>query len=70
MASMPSALLLTLHTITPQQQHPASSATQAHQVAMVASMPSAAQAMPYMCATVKPTKMASAMMKQGMMVDL
>ena len=37
---------------------------------MVASMPSAAQAMPYMWATLKPTKMAMAMMKQGMMVDL
>ena len=37
---------------------------------MVASIPRAAQAMPYMCARVKPTKMATAMMKQGMMVDL
>ena len=33
-------------------------------------MPRAAQAMPYMWATLKPTKMAMAMMKQGMMVDL
>ena len=36
---------------------------------MVASMPSAAQAMPYMWAREKPTKMAMAMMMQGMMAD-
>ncbi len=45
-------------------------AAHTHQVAMVASMPRAAHAMPYMCARLKPTKMATAMMKQGMMVDL
>ena len=42
----------------------------ARQVEMVASMPSAAQAMPYMCASEKPVKMATAMMMQGMMADL